>query len=560
VSVPWHRSLFVRLFLIGALIALLAVVAATWATVRSTTVAVQEQQQQTLKADAATYDALMGYAATHASWDGADDLVARLAAESGQPVTVTDRAGQVLVTSDRSGGSSRSPASARAVIDPLDVDVALLSRVDRSSAVTPEPVPETVPCRSALSDAECRRFEVAPRSAVDARALDQVTQDGAGGWRGLRRDVDRCLSAAGLDPLLLLTDDLTAVVPYPSSHGTVARCVDSSLRNALSSSAAAPAHLGQGAAAAPPSVLWDLSGAAQVRIALLAGLVLLVTLVLTGLLAGRVVRPLRTMAAAAHRAGEGDLSARVPAGRRTDEVGELARAFNTMAARREESEAGRRQLVSDVSHELRTPIANVRGWLEAAQDGLAEIDRPLIDSLHEEALHLQRLTDDLHDLALAEAGELRLEPVTIDLEVFVAQLVASFPSTQLDGTCVPGATIVADPVRLRQAVLNLVANSLRHTPATGSVVLSGAPGVIVVADTGEGIPAEDLPHVFDRFRRVDPSRTRTTGGTGLGLAIVRQIVEAHGGQVGIESVVDQGTTVTIRIPGPGGRPAGADPR
>ena len=115
-SVPWHRSLFVRLFLIGALIAVLAVAAATWATIRSTTVAVQEQQQQTLKADATTYDALMGYAATHASWDGADDLVARLAADSGQPVTVTDRAGRVLVTSDRSGGSSRSPASARAVI------------------------------------------------------------------------------------------------------------------------------------------------------------------------------------------------------------------------------------------------------------------------------------------------------------------------------------------------------------------------------------------------------------------------------------------------------------
>ena len=558
-SVPWHRSLFVRLFLVGALIAMLAVAAATWATVRSTTVAVQEQQQQTLDADATTYDALMGYAATHASWDGAGDLVARLAAESGQPVTVTDRAGRVLVTSDRSAGSVRAPSSARAVIDPLDVDVALLSRVDPSSAETAEPVPRTAPCLPAGREDVCRRYEVAPTSVVDARVLSRVTEDGAGGWRGLAREVDRCLARAGLGPLLLLDDDLTAVVGYPTSHEAVARCVDASLRNALSSSAAPAALLLTGTEAAPPSVLWDLSGPAQVRIALLAGLVLLVTLALTGWLASRVVRPLRTVATAANRAGEGDLSARVPAERRTDEVGELARAFNAMASRREESEAARRRLVSDVSHELRTPIANVRGWLEAAQDGLADIDRPLIDSLHEEALQLQRLTDDLHDLALAEAGELRLEPITIDLDAILAQVAASFPSSRLSVACVPGSTIEADPVRLRQAISNLVANALRHTPDTGSVVLSGAPGTVVVADTGEGIPAEDLPHVFDRFRRVDPSRTRTTGGTGLGLAIVRQIVEAHGGQVGIESVVEAGTTVTIRIPGPG-RVVSADPR
>ena len=550
--VPWHRSLFVRLFLLGAITALVAVVAATWATARSTTVAVQEQQQQSLEVEAATYDALMGYAATHASWDGAQGLVDRLASESGQPVIVTDRSGRVRVRSAGVPADALTPASARAVIDPLDVDVALLSSATASATPTPEPI--SVPARgdSRCSDpdvaVECKRYEVAARSAVDPRAARQLEERGRAEWTAVVDGADSCLAAAGLEPLLALTDEFTAIVPYRTSHGTVARCVDSSLREVLSTSVAPPALMMTGTASAAPSVLWDLSGEARLRIALLAALVLVVTLALSALLAGHVVRPLRSMATAARRAGDGDLSARVPADRRADEVGELARAFNVMAARREQSEDARRRMVSDVSHELRTPIANVRGWLEAAQDGLATLDRQLVDSLHEETLHLQRLTDDLHDLALAEAGELRLSPERIDLTELLAQVAASFASPRLSVACEPDATIVADPVRLRQVVLNLLANALRHTPGDGSVVLFGAPGVIGVTDTGEGIPADDLPHVFDRFRRVDPSRTRATGGTGLGLAIVKQIVDAHGGDVEMASAVGEGTTVTVRIP------------
>ena len=550
--VPWHRSLFVRLFLLGAITALVAVVAATWATARSTTVAVQEQQQQSLEVEAATYDALMGYAATHTSWDGAQGLVDRLASESGQPVIVTDRSGRVRVRSAGVPADALTPASARAVIDPLDVDVALLSSATASATPTPEPI--SVPARgdSRCSDpdvaVECKRYEVAARSAVDPRAARQLEERGRAEWTAVVDGADSCLAAAGLEPLLALTDEFTAIVPYRTSHGTVARCVDSSLREVLSTSVAPPALMMTGTASAAPSVLWDLSGEARLRIALLAALVLVVTLALSALLAGHVVRPLRSMATAARRAGDGDLSARVPADRRADEVGELARAFNVMAARREQSEDARRRMVSDVSHELRTPIANVRGWLEAAQDGLATLDRQLVDSLHEETLHLQRLTDDLHDLALAEAGELRLSPERIDLTELLAQVAASFASPRLSVACEPDATIVADPVRVRQVVLNLLANALRHTPGDGSVVLFGAPGVIGVTDTGEGIPADDLPHVFDRLRRVDPSRTRATGGTGLGLAIVKQIVDAHGGTVEITSVVGEGTTVTVRIP------------
>jgi two-component system sensor histidine kinase BaeS len=278
-----------------------------------------------------------------------------------------------------------------------------------------------------------------------------------------------------------------------------------------------------------------------------------VTLLLCALLAATIVVPLRRLSAAAVRAGEGDLAARVPQGRR-DEIGRLARAFNQMADRRQQLEESRRRMVSDVSHELRTPLANVRGWVEAARDGVVEPDRALMDSLLEESLHLQRLVDDLHDLALADAGELRLEPEPVDLAVFLAQVATSFGAAARAGDvtlaleCAAGAEVLADPVRLRQAVANLVANALRHTAPGGRVVLAGAPGSLSVRDDGEGIAAEELPHVFDRFRRVDPSRTRSTGGSGLGLAIVRQIAEAHGGTVSATSEPGVGTEVVLSLP------------
>ena len=279
---------------------------------------------------------------------------------------------------------------------------------------------------------------------------------------------------------------------------------------------------------------------------------LLVTLLLSALLAGSIVRPLRRMAAAAQLAGEGDLTARVPV-RRRDEVGEVGAAFNQMAERRSADDEARTRLASDVSHELRTPLANVRGWLEAAQDGLVETDRELVDSLHEETLLLQRLVDDLRDLAVGDAGGLVLDLAPVDLADLCERTVQSFggvaeaAGVTLRATGEPGAVVDADPVRLRQAVANLVANAVRHTPAGGTVTLRSAPGLVEVEDDGEGIPAADLPHVFDRFRRVDPSRSRVTGGSGLGLAIVRQIVEAHGGTVTLESEPGVRTVATIRL-------------
>lgn len=206
------------------------------------------------------------------------------------------------------------------------------------------------------------------------------------------------------------------------------------------------------------------------------------------------------------------------------------------------------------SPQRRVQLSNVRGWLEAAQDELVEPDPDFIDSLHDETLLLQRLVDDLRDLAVGDAGGLVPDREQVDLGLLLERIAQSFGSAadsagiRLRTASTSGATARADPVRLRQAIGNLVANAIRHTPLGGTVELHAAHGEIEVIDTGEGIPAPELPHVFDRFRRVDPSPNRETGGSGLGLAIVRQIVEAHGGTVSLTSEPGVRTVARIVLP------------
>jgi two-component system, OmpR family, sensor histidine kinase BaeS len=560
--VPWRRSLLVRLVVVGALIAVVAVAAATFATVRATTVAVREEQQDSLHADAVIYDELVGYAATHRGWAGAEQLVAKLARDADRQVTVTDETGRVLVDSD-GDDAPRAPGDARARLDPLDVDPVLLRGAgDDEDADELAAVPR--PC----TGARCDLRPIAATGLVDDRVPDrvpaQVTEPAemfdvgpaTRAWRQLVREVDACLERADLPPARGVTESFAILGPaaYAARSGAVAACATEARRGWYDGRVAPPALLLVSGDEGGADVLWDLSGPSQTRIVLLAGGVLLLTVLLCVLLASSVVRPLRRMAAVAHEAGEGDLTARVREGRH-DEVGEVARAFNRMAGRRQQLEEARRRLVSDVSHELRTPLSNVRGWVEAAQDGLVEPDERLLASLHEETLHLQRLVEDLHDLALGDAGELRLEPMEIEVGVFLDQVAASFrAAADLVGVALlveadPELRVDADPVRLRQAVANLVANALRHTPDGGTVTLrGGGGGWLEVADTGAGIPAEELPHVFERFRRADAARSRATGGSGLGLAIVRQIVEAHGGSATIASTLGKGTTVRLMLP------------
>lgn len=557
--VPWHRSLFVRIFAAGALVAVAAVAAATWATVRSTSVAVQDQQRRSLHAEATTYDALVGYAATHASWDGAQGLVDRLATEVGEQVAVVDTTGGVLVGS-RGVPARVDPVRVRATLDPFAVDPALMADARSEgtrSRTTDQPAP--APAAAAAercTGTDCGRRAVPLTERIDSRARGPFADPDDPAWRQLQDRVNRCLQRRDVPPVLGIDVNFQPIVNQQGHDPVVVSCLQRHRRALLQDSVAPAAQLVVGAEQRPAEVLWDLTGRARLRVLGVAAVVLVATVVLSGLLAAQVTRPMRRLAGAAQRLGAGESGVRVPEGR-ADEVGAVARAFNQMSERREELEQQRRRTASDVSHELRTPIANVRGWIEAAQDGLVALEPPLLASLHEDTVHLQQLVEDLHQLQIGESGGLRLEVQRIDLADWVDRVVLGFAPTAdraqvTVSAAVRAGTVTVDPARMRQVLANLLANAIRHTPPGGRVQVQAQTDAhrfeLVVQDTGEGIPAADVPWVFDRFHRVDASRSRLTGGTGLGLAVVRQVVEAHGGSVSLTSTLDVGTRVEITIP------------
>jgi signal transduction histidine kinase len=272
----------------------------------------------------------------------------------------------------------------------------------------------------------------------------------------------------------------------------------------------------------------------------------------------RALAPVEALTAAAREMEAGDLSQRVEVKSR-DEIGDLAHAFNSMADGLAQLEELRRQMVTDVAHELRTPLSNIRGYLEALQDGVLEADEGVIDSIHEEAMLLNRLIEDLQELSLAEAGQLRLERRPAALADVVGRAVeaacpqAAAEELSLHVTVPEDIPLVdVDPQRIGQVLRNLLCNAITHTPPGGEITIAahteGEWVVVCVRDTGTGITEEDLPHIFDRFYRADRSRSRATGGAGLGLAIVKQLVEAHGGRVGVESEVGRGTQFTFTLP------------
>jgi signal transduction histidine kinase len=291
-----------------------------------------------------------------------------------------------------------------------------------------------------------------------------------------------------------------------------------------------------------------LAGVASAALALLAAF----------FLARRILLPVQNLTRAAVRMKGGDLTARVPA-HGGDELAQLGRAFNSMADAMVRTEELRRNLVSDVAHELRTPLASIRCQLEAVQDGLTSPDSETINSIHEETMQLNRLVEDLQELALADAAQFRLSLQQVRVKEQAEQVARSLQvlaqahEVELE-VCVPEdlPRALADPGRLKQILTNLVENAITHTPANGkasvSAILDHSRIEVCVADSGEGIAPEHLPHIFDRFFRADQSRSRATGGSGLGLAIVKQLVELHGGSVWAESRVGQGTTIRFTLP------------
>jgi two-component system sensor histidine kinase BaeS len=286
-----------------------------------------------------------------------------------------------------------------------------------------------------------------------------------------------------------------------------------------------------------------------------AGLAALLAL-LTGLaVARRITRPVERIIAVTRAMGRGERTARVGQVEAPGELRELATAFDQMADTLARQEQLRRDLVADVAHELRTPVAVLQAGHEALLDGIAEPTPDQLASLRDEVLRLARMVSDLQVLAAADAAALHLSRHHRDLADLASDAVGSLAG-QFEAAGISlqrrlaGAGILADPHWLHQVITNLLTNALKFTPAGGRVTIetgrAGAEAVLTVTDTGTGIPAEELPHIFDRFWR--GSQAAQTSGTGIGLAIAAELAQAHGGRLTASSEPGQGTQLTLTLP------------
>ncbi|MFI7401221.1 sensor histidine kinase [Streptomyces sp. NPDC049541] len=598
--IPLRKRLLVRLLIASVLIAVCSVAATAWLAVETTTRALREEQGQDLADDMRILAELSGYAATHPDWKGVGATVRSLAATMGRRIALTTP--ERTLIADSAGKGTSLPLGAAATVDPLHTDTytetgAQLSGID-PRAVGPYRLTAKERAQlDAIAEKQrtCyRRFGVETKvehspsgrpmivNSDGTAAPDYPTEDCGYGLfsdptgtekkalDNLTQGARACLHQHGLDlgrPLYLMLSPpgKTPVSRYAiakfakegdaKAMETARTCTDDALRAQLDPYVAPVAELYLGGDDTTPP-RFDMSPANKAKIVGAAGLVLAVTLAVTAVVATRLVRPLRALTEAAQQPP--DRHVRVPVTTR-DETGILAEAFNDLTERRARLEAQRKAMVSDIAHELRSPLTNIRGWLEVTRDGVVDADPALLGSLHEEALVLQRIIDDLQDLAAADAGTLRLhrEPVRADElldQVAAAHRVAADAAgvtvrTEQHGT----PWLDADPVRMRQALGNLVSNALRHTPPDGTVTLAarrdGEDVVFTVTDTGTGIAPDDLPHVFDRFWRAEKSRSRRTGGSGLGLPIVRHLVAAHGGTAVAACEPGAGAVFTLRLPG-----------
>ena len=425
--------------------------------------------------------------------------------------------------------------------------------------------------RSVFHD-QVRRLLFAPDPTACAQAAGPIEDHvrSTGGWRGVDAVLDRISAAARCHIVLATPGGDVIAVAADLRDARVA--IDGEDR--VTVTGARDGHGERLVLHSPPRMILDAAGRTVARlyalprdevfelvepqahreiaavdrrlvaIFVIAGLA---ALLLSAVVSRRITRPIEQLTAAVHEVARGKLPAHVQVSGR-DEIARLAASFNAMADAVIAQEGLRRRMVGDVAHELRTPLTNLRCELEAIHDGLAAPDPARIAALHEEALHLQRLVEDLQDLPVADAGALRLDRERVDLGAAVADVVGD----QAEVSAQAAIVVDVDPTRLRQIVHNLVANAARHAPAGECVRVrvarAGSEAAVSVIDRGPGIPAGELERIFERFYRLDEARGRDRGGAGLGLAIARRLVELHGGRIWAESVEGQGATFTFTLP------------
>ena len=513
----WPSSLRSRLALGGALLAVVSVAVTAWIVTETTSADLIGDVEELREAQSVILSDLSAYAALNGDWSGVRPLVDELTEEFGTRIALTTLDGAPLVDSD---SESALPPVASAVIDPAN------------------PVFDVPPSEAFIGEAELATAGI--ERCLDERGIPaELDVDGLGTVRvplelpSFDSELERCFEAA-----------IEAIEPRFFEDFGAPFLIEETVRHAE------PALLFLGAGP-QPSVNW------WVVIATATGMVLLGSLA-AALLSGLLTRPLRSLAAAASRVREGDLSVRVAASERS-EIGKLGGAFNEMAGELERAEEKRKRFTSDIAHELRTPLTNVTSHVEAMIDGVEQPGPNALETVRREVEQLSGLVDDLQQLALADEGQLRLNrfPVVLD-DIVEAVAVGSRPRASASGIRVEiegeaPAAIELDPRRVRQALDNVVVNALAHTPSGGRVTLSVRQGrertSVAVTDTGAGIPQEFVAKAFDRFARADGARRRATGGTGLGLPVARELIRAHGGEITIERPEQGGTRVVIELPG-----------
>jgi len=306
---------------------------------------------------------------------------------------------------------------------------------------------------------------------------------------------------------------------------------------------------------AKPAAVQHLRDALLATVAAGAGLAALLAVVVAITVARRITRPLGALTAAARAVERGDLDARVAPVTAPGELGELVETFDRMADALAREDRVRRALVADVAHEVRTPLTTLRAGLEGLVDGAAEPTGAQFASLHDDVLRLGRVIEDLETLAAAESAPLHMEFVDVDLAAAAADTTSSLApqfeaaGIQVDVRAAP-ANVRADPHRVRQVIMNLLTNSLKFTPAGGTVTVTveahPPDARLVVSDTGVGIPAGEQAHVFDRFWR--GAAARTVEGRGIGLTIAAELVRAHGGTIAVASTPGSDTRMTVTLP------------
>ena len=469
-----------------------AVIATAWLATRAAEQTVRNNAVRSLEDDATIYQTLIEYGAVHTTWEHADPTVLELSQRFHRRVAIAEGSGRLLADSDRAGGTASRDLPSRPS-----------ARLD---AINP-----------ALTGTGSANDVVSSTEQLDA--------------------VRACLASAGLTPIA--TDgSITTRERTDQAEAALGECFER--------------------AVAPPALLYlgtstdinPLAGPSARRTLSLAATILVVAAALAWWLGALVTRPLRRLTKAAGRVQDGDWDTRLEESG-SDDVVAVSRSFNAMTRALQRNEAQRRQMVSDVAHELGNPLVTIAGTLAAIEDGVYDPSPPVLASLSDDVGHLARLVRDLQDLAVADAGGLRVELQPVELTVLAAGVadayrpVAAAADITVAVTGANTSLVLADAPRLRQMLGNLMSNAIRHTPPGGTVEIIVGPGRIAVADTGEGIPDEQLDHVFDRFWRADTSRTRTTGGAGLGLAITRELAIAHGAELSVHSTVGTGTTFTI---------------